>query len=165
MPNDVKISLEIKEEKDLNLTLWPEFHNGVANGLKLSKEIMDINPDNLKTWIFYQRPETLEFEHGGFLLGLGLLGYLDTFSPTDIFQYLKQNHEATSVGILLGIAASRIGKNDESTSKTLCLHIPFLLPPNYDVEIPLNVQTTALVGIGLLHKGTSNRLITEMTLA
>ena len=37
MPNDVKISLEIKEEKDLNLTLWPEFHNGVASGLKLSK--------------------------------------------------------------------------------------------------------------------------------
>jgi hypothetical protein len=82
----------------------------------------------------------------------------------------------------LGIACSRIGKADESTSKTLYLHIPFLLPPNYDVEIPLNVQTTALIGIGLIHKGTSkyfifypfiickfkskgNRLITEMTLA
>jgi len=53
MPNDVKITLEIKEEKDLNLTLWPEFHNGVATGLKLSKQIMAIHPENLKTWIFY----------------------------------------------------------------------------------------------------------------
>jgi anaphase-promoting complex subunit 1 len=37
MPNDVKINLEVKDEKDSNLTLWPEFHNGVATGLRLSK--------------------------------------------------------------------------------------------------------------------------------
>lgn len=85
----MKITLEIKEEKDLNLQLWPEFHNGVATGLKLSKEIMTLNQESLKTWIFYQKPDTLEYAHGGFLLGLGLLGYLDSFSPTDIFQYLK----------------------------------------------------------------------------
>jgi hypothetical protein len=51
IPGDIRISLE-KEEKD-NLTLWPEFHNGVANGLKLSKQILQINPENIKTWIFY----------------------------------------------------------------------------------------------------------------
>lgn len=100
---------------------------------------MALHPENLKTWIFYQRPETMEYEHGGFLFGLGLLGYLDSFSPTDLFQYLRQNHEATTVGILLGLAASRIGKPDEHTNKTLCLHIPFLLPPQFDVEIPLNL--------------------------
>lgn len=44
-----------------------------------------------------------------------------------------------SILIKLGISASRIGKPDEATNKTLCLHIPFLLPPNYDVEIPINV--------------------------
>jgi hypothetical protein len=33
------------------------------------------------------------------------------------------------------------------------------------VEIPLVVQTAALVGIGLLYISTSNRLMTEMTLA
>ncbi|KAL4431853.1 hypothetical protein ABPG74_012665 [Tetrahymena malaccensis] len=165
MPNDIKVTLDTKDEKDMNMCLWPEFHNGVATSLKLSKSVMNMNSENLKTWIFYQKPENVEYDHGGFLLGLGLLGYLDCLSPTDIFQYLKPNHEATSVGILLGIAASRIGKSDDSTSKTLCLHIPFLLPPSYDVEIPLNVQTTALIGVGLIHKGTSNRLITEMTLA
>jgi len=53
LPNESRVSLEIKDEKDFNLTLWPEFHNGVATGLKLSKEIMATNSDNLKTWIFY----------------------------------------------------------------------------------------------------------------
>ena len=53
-PNDVKISLEFKDEKEKeNITLWPEFHNGVATGLKLSKHIMAINPHHLRTWIFY----------------------------------------------------------------------------------------------------------------
>ena len=113
-PNDLKyITLELKDEKDTNLSQWPEFHNGVAQGLKLSKELINYNQESLKTWIFYQKPETVEFSHGGFMLGLGLLGYLDSFIATDVFLYLKVNHETTSVGILLGIAASRIGKQDE----------------------------------------------------
>lgn len=68
---------------------WSEFSNGVANSIRLSNEVLSVNPESLKTWIFYQKPETLDFEHGGFLMGLGLLGYLESFSPTDIFQYLK----------------------------------------------------------------------------
>lgn len=54
---------------------------------------------------------------------------------------------------------------DDGTYKTFCLHIHYLLPQNYDIEIPLVVQTAALVGIGLLYKSTSNRLMSEMTLA
>lgn len=34
-----------------------------------------------------------------------------------------------------------------------------------DLEIPINVQTSALVGIGLLHKGSCNRTMTEMALS
>lgn len=40
MPNDVKISLELKDDKENNLTQWSEFHNGVATGLRLSKVIL-----------------------------------------------------------------------------------------------------------------------------
>jgi hypothetical protein len=47
----MKLTLEIKEEKDQNIRLWPEFHNGVASGLKLSKHIMSISPNHLRTWI------------------------------------------------------------------------------------------------------------------
>lgn len=53
MPNEVKVALDLKDEKDSNLSLWPEFHNGVATSLKLSKSVMNMNPENLKTWIFY----------------------------------------------------------------------------------------------------------------
>ena len=175
LPNELKITLELKDENPnnavnplenkANLVLWPEFHNGVSTAVKLSSYAFAMNPHHLRTWIFYQKPETPRYDHGGFLLGLGLLGYLSSFLPTDIYQYLKQSHDATTVGILLGLSASRIGKIDESISKTLCLHIPYLLPPNYDVEISLLVQTAALIGIGLLNLGSCNRLMTEMTLA
>ena len=175
LPNELKITLELKDENannainplenKANLVLWPEFHNGVSTAVKLSSYAFAMNPHHLRTWIFYQKPETPRYDHGGFLLGLGLLGYLSSFLPTDIYQYLKQSHDATTVGILLGLSASRIGKIDESISKTLCLHIPYLLPPNYDVEISLLVQTAALIGIGLINLGSCNRLMTEMTLA
>ena len=161
-PDGNKITLEIKEEKEQNLTLWPEFHNGVATGLKLSKNCQAIKPHHLKTWIFYQKPESPKFDHAGFLLALGLQGYLDAFSPTDVYQYLKCNHDATNIGILLGLSASRIGKSDENTTKTLCLHIHYLIPANYDMDIPLIVQTAAVVGIGFLHKGSCHRAMTEV---
>ena len=150
-PSDTRITLEIKEqtEKEIPLNTWPDFHNGVATGLNLYKDIMQYDTNQLRTWIFYQRPEVPKNEHGGYLFGLGLLGFLDSFLPTDIYQYLRPGHDATSVGILLGLAASRIGKMDENTSKTLCLHIPNLIPPTYDIEISINVQTAAIVGIGL----------------
>lgn len=64
------------------------------------------------------------YEHSGFLLAMGLQGYLETLLPTDIYWYLKPSHEATSVGLLLGISCSRIGKYDENTSKALCIHVP-----------------------------------------
>jgi len=48
-------------------------------------------------------------------------------------------HDATTVGMLLGLAVSRIGETDESTVKSFCLHLPFLLPPSYDLYIDINV--------------------------
>lgn len=164
MPNDIKITLDLKDDKEA-IIHWPEFHAGMAAGLKLSRHVIPLSEDHLKTWIFYQKPDTPKRDHSGFLLSLGLLGYLKCFSPTDIYQYLKPNNEFTSVAILLGVSASNIGKSDEALSKALVLHIPALLPPSIDVEIPINVQTSALLGIGLLHKGTCNRTMTEMTLS
>ena len=35
-----KITLELKDEKEQALLNWPEFHNGVSNGLRLFQEIM-----------------------------------------------------------------------------------------------------------------------------
>ncbi len=138
LPTEQKITLELKDdnptnqsnplESKANLALWPEFHNGVSTALKLSSYAFAMNPNHMRTWIFYQKPESPRYDHGGFLLGLGLLGYLSSFLPTDIYQYLRISHDATTVGILLGLSASRIGKVDESLSKTLCL-ISFICCP------------------------------------
>lgn len=113
----------------------------------------------------YHKPEEPKYEHGGYLLAMGLLGYLDTLHPPDIYQLLKQTHEATSIGVLLGRGASKIGSMDDLDTRTFCIHIPYLLPPSLAIEISLTIQSAAVVGAGLLYKGTSNRLMTEMLLA
>lgn len=164
MPNDIKITLDLKDDKEA-IIHWPEFHAGLAAGLRLSRHVIPLSEDHLKTWIFYQKPDTPRRDHSGFLFSLGLLGYLRCFSPTDIYQYLKPNNEFTSVAVLLGVSVSNIAKSDEALSKALILHIPVLLPPSIDVDIPINVQTSALIGVGLLHRGTCNRTMTEMTLS
>lgn len=48
-------------------------------------------------------------EHAGFLMALGLNGHLNTLAVLNKFEYLVKCHEMTSVGLLLGIAASKRG--------------------------------------------------------
>jgi len=67
---------------------WPEFHNGVAAGLRLARE-GTIKGGNARNWIMYHKPRHPKYEHGGFLLAVGLLGYLDCLLSTDIYHYLK----------------------------------------------------------------------------
>lgn len=55
-------------------------------------------------------------EHAGFLMALGLNGHLNTLAVLNKFEYLVKCHEMTSVGLLLGIAASKRG---------MCLKIYF----------------------------------------
>jgi anaphase-promoting complex subunit 1 len=90
---------------------------------------------------------------------------LDSLQPTDVYQHLKTAHDSTTIGILLGRAASKIGKMDESDSKMMCLHIPALLPHTLSVDYSLPVQSAAVIGAGLLYQATSNRQITEMLLS
>lgn len=67
--------------------------------------------------------------------------------------------------MLLGRAASKIGKQDEQDTRMMCLHIPALIPKDMSVEYSLAVQSAAVVGSGLLYMGTSNKQITEMLLS
>ena len=159
-PTNTKVVLDLKDEA-AELTAWPEFHNAVASGLKLASENSS-NAIHTRNWIMYHKPEQPKHEFGGFLLAMGLLGHLDTLLPTDIYQYLKIHHDSTTVGLLLGRAASKIGTMDDSFAKTLCLHIPYLLPQNFEIDISLTVQSAAVVGAGLLFQGTNNRLMTEV---
>lgn len=68
--------------------------------------------------------------------------------------------------MLLGVSASLLGTADPFISKTLCLHLPALLPSRHsDIEIPSIVQTAAITGLGLLHCRSGHRLMTEFLLA
>jgi anaphase-promoting complex subunit 1 len=52
-------------------------------------------------------------------------------------------------------------------SKTLCLHIPSLLPATHssDMDIPSLTQVAAVAGLGLLYSGSGNRAMAEFLLS
>jgi len=63
------------------------------------------------------------------------------------------------------MSSSKLGSMDDSLSRTICLHIPFLLPPLFEIKITMPTQSAAILGAGLLYFGTSHRLMTEMILS
>jgi hypothetical protein len=159
------------------MTMWPEFHNGVAAGLRLpaagskSTDAFKIT----RSWIIYNKSASAanktsessqsNHSHGGLLMALGLRGHLSALSMTDVYEYLTQGSVTTSVGVLLGMAANKRGTCDPSVSKMLCLHIPSLLPPSFSsIDVSAPAHAAAVSGIGLLYQGSSHRLMTEFLL-
>ena len=116
LPPDNK-KVELKEENSC-VAGWAHFHNGVATGLQLATEF-DPNSNHIKNWILYHRPPQPQDEFGGFLMAMGFHGYLKCFQKIEIYQYMKAKHEAYTVGLCLGGAASMIGTADEAFSKAL----------------------------------------------
>ncbi|XP_020086066.1 anaphase-promoting complex subunit 1 isoform X1 [Ananas comosus] len=143
------------------LRSWPEFHNGVAAGLRLAP----FQGKMSRTWIQYNKPEEPNCTHAGLLLALGLHGHLRVLTITDVYRYLSQEHDFTTVGVLLGMAASHRGTMHPAISKMLHLHIASRLPSSFlDLELPTILQSAALMGIGLLYEGSSHPLTMKMLL-
>lgn len=158
-PINTSVSLESCPSDFAN---WPDFHNGAASGLRLRADKAKIT----RTWIIYNKPATPNFTHAGFLMALGIRGYLSSLAMTDLFDYMSQGHHATTVGILLGLAAANRGSMKRNLSKMLCLHIPSLFPPPFaEIQVACTAQIAAIIGVGLLYQGTGNRLMTEFLLA
>jgi anaphase-promoting complex subunit 1 len=64
----------------------------------------------------------------------------------DTYEHLAPGHDPTTVGLLVGLGAARAGSGDAAVSKTLCLHVPALLPPAFhELDVGAIVQTAALV--------------------
>ena len=103
-------------------------------------------------------------------------------AATDLYRYLAQEHDATIIGVLLGMAASKRcppgmhawlravcvttdapravcrASQDATISKTLFLHLPTRHPSSYpELDISPLVQAAALAGVGLLFQGTCHR--------
>ena len=51
----------------------------------------------------------------------------------------------------MGRAVSNMGKKNDSDIRTMCLHIPTLLPANLTVDISLSVQSAAIISAGLVY--------------
>lgn len=133
---------------------WPEFHNAVAAGLRLAP----LQGKMSRTWIIYNRPEEPNAIHAGLLLALGLHGYLRVLHITDIYQYYNQEHETTTAGLMLGLAASYRGTMQQSLTRSFYIHIPDQPPPSSypELEFPTILQSAALMSLGLLHEGSAD---------
>ncbi|KAJ0855851.1 putative anaphase-promoting complex subunit 1 [Helianthus annuus] len=137
------------------LKSWPEFHNAVAAGLRMAP----LQGKMSRTWIMYNKPEEPNITHAGLLLALGLHGHLDVLTITDIYQYYAQEHESTTVGLMLGLAASYRGTMQPAISKSLNVHITARHPSSFpELELPTLLQSAALVSVGLLYEGSAHPL-------
>ncbi|XP_046858377.1 anaphase-promoting complex subunit 1-like isoform X2 [Xenia sp. Carnegie-2017] len=147
-----------------DMMVWPAFHNGVAAGLRIVPGISQID----STWIVYHRPKDCQLtnEHAGFLMALGLTGHLSNLAIMNVHNYLSKGHELTSIGLLIGLAATKRGTMDAATTKMLCIHIDALLPPtSAEIEVSVNVRSAAIIGIGLVYQESGHRLMTEVLLS
>ncbi|SCV02560.1 LAMI_0H00562g1_1 [Lachancea mirantina] len=150
------------ETLDQGMIQWGEFHAGVSSGLLVSKKAKGVTG----SWITFNRPQNLTAQHGGFLLGLGLNGHLKSLEEWHIYNYLSPKETHTSIGLLLGMAASLRGTMDLKLTKVLSVHVVALLPTgSTDLNINYKVQTTGLLSIGLLFQKSYHKKMTGMLLS
>ncbi|GHP07963.1 anaphase-promoting complex subunit 1 [Pycnococcus provasolii] len=172
----------------LELLKWPEFHNGVATGLRLADHVAEQSnaaaaaggqppafQSALKGWVTYHRPKEPNAAHAGLLFALGLRDALGDVCGAEAYRYLQMEHDVTAAGLLLGVSASKRGTMDRDVSRWLHLHIPHNPAAaggggsagagKYpDLELASATQCAALFGLGLVCLGTGHHLVCETLL-
>jgi anaphase-promoting complex subunit 1 len=153
--------IEISTSALPNLLDWPEFHVGVAAGLRIRQDCPDVD----SSWITFNQPKgsdgkpEVDSKHAGFLLGLGLNGHLKKIDLADSLRYyLLPQHEMVSQGLLLGLGASFMATRDNKITQMLSIHVPSMLPSNStEIITASNTRTAAIVAYGLVHLGSNSR--------
>ena len=141
---------------------WAFFHAGVEAGLTISRGAGGIDT----SWILYNKPAELNNRHAGFLLALGLNGHLKNIAKWVAFKYLTTKHTMTSIGLLLGLAASYLGTMDTLITRLLSVHVTRMLPPGAaELNLSPLTQTTGIMAIGLLYCNTQHRRMSEIMLS
>ncbi|EGX96345.1 20S cyclosome subunit (APC1/BimE), putative [Cordyceps militaris CM01] len=161
-PANVTVGVEkslFTEEK----VCWGFFHQGVAAGLAISPDAKGIDT----SWILYNKPgQELSNRHAGFLLALGLNGHLKDVAKWVAFKYLTPKHTMTSIGLLLGLAASYIGTMDSLITRLLSVHATRMLPRGAaELNLSPLTQTTGIMGIGLVYCNSQHRRMSEIMLS
>jgi len=156
-----RVEVRLQQEP---VTTWPAFHNGVAAGLERGAA-SERREALTRTWIMFNKPAQPSEQHAGVLLALGLQGHLRSLTMADMYEHLAPCHDPTTTALLVGLGASRAGTADATVSKTLCLHLPALLPRAFaELDVAPAVQSAALCGLGLVYRGTGQRLMVEFLL-
>ncbi|KAH9905946.1 hypothetical protein F4778DRAFT_685792 [Xylariomycetidae sp. FL2044] len=142
---------------------WAFFHSGVAAGLSISRQAKGIDT----SWILYNKPgNDLNHRHAGFLLALGLNGHLKGMAKWVAFKYLTPKHTMTSIGLLLGLAASYMGTMDSLITRLLSVHVTRMLPRGAaELNLSPLTQTTGIMGIGLLYCNSQHRRMSEIMMS
>ncbi|KAI8627197.1 hypothetical protein F5Y19DRAFT_182229 [Xylariaceae sp. FL1651] len=161
-PHNVTVGVDkslFTEEK----IAWAFFHSGVAAGLSISREAKGVDT----SWILYNKPgNDLNNRHAGFLLALGLNGHLKDVAKWVAFKYLTPKHTMTSIGLLLGLAASYIGTMDSLITRLLSVHVTRMLPRGAaELNLSPLTQTTGIMGIGLLYCNSQHRRMSEIMMS
>ncbi|KAK3904354.1 hypothetical protein C8A05DRAFT_13763 [Staphylotrichum tortipilum] len=158
--NSVSVDKGMFVEEKIN---WAYFHQGVAGGLAISPDAKGIDT----SWILYNKPgQDLSNRHAGFLLALGLNGHLKSVAKWVAFKYLTPKHTMTTIGLLLGLAASYVGTMDALMTRLLSVHITRMLPRGAaDLNLSTATQTTGVMGIGLVYCNSQHRRMSEIMLS
>ena len=88
-PNNATVKLNTTNCNQA-MKAWPDFHNGVAAGLRLASNMS--GKVISRTWIVYNKPDSgseddsVNCYHGGMLMALGLRKYLGALAMTDIYE-------------------------------------------------------------------------------
>ncbi|KAL2753222.1 hypothetical protein ACRALDRAFT_2110276 [Sodiomyces alcalophilus JCM 7366] len=161
-PTNVTVGVD-KSQYTEEKVCWGFFHQGVAAGLAISPEAKGIDT----SWILYNKPnQDLSNRHAGFLLALGLNGHLRDVAKWVAFKYLTPKHTMTSIGLLLGLAASYLGTMDSLITRLLSVHVTRMLPRGAaELNLSHLTQTTGIMGIGLLYCGSQHRRMSEIIMS
>lgn len=156
MPSGQTFNAEIISEEKSG---WAYFHSGASAGLRITGDAPGLDA----SWIVLNKPDEVGVRHAGLLLGLGLNGHLKFVPRWLIFKYLTPKHDMTTIGLLLGTSASRLGTMDLMITKLLSVHVPRLLPPGAaELNLSSLTQTAGLMSIGLLYHKTQHRRMSEI---
>jgi anaphase-promoting complex subunit 1 len=159
MPSGTVFCAEVPHENKVG---WAYFHTGVAAALQIARDAQGLEA----SWIVLNKPTDPGVRHAGFLLGLGLNGHLKTIPRWLIFKYLTPKHDMTTIGLLLGASASRIGSMDQTITRLLSVHVPRLLPVGAaELNLSPLTQTAGLMSLGLLYYDTQHRRMSDILMS
>lgn len=141
--------------------MWPDFHAGAALAVS---QIWAADQQPISGLEFnFARPNEMTARAAGYLLGLGVTGHLRSMVVYQAFSYLDPKNELVSAGVLIGLSAAFTGTADARVTSLLSVHLAALLPQkSTELNISLVVQSSALLGLGLLYMATGKKTMAEL---